>query len=121
MLKKQIKKININITTIIVCVIAIFAFGFHVSAQVQFTEDTIISLSGITDGDFLKIASSSECATINTDNAILTITGIPIANDFILRTESSSQLHSNALKLTPTGGILGLTLDSGSISSGNIT
>lgn len=85
------------------------------TGAVQFTADTIVSLSGINDGD-LYIRTDSECADISISGAVLTITDIPDANNFILKTT-----HNNALKLTPSGGVLDLTLNSANISSGNIT
>ncbi|MCK5123496.1 MAG: hypothetical protein KAQ87_05130 [Candidatus Pacebacteria bacterium] len=116
--KKQTKNFHLNIPAILLCVVFVFAFFIKAnsSAQIQFTADTIISLSGINDGD-LYVRTNSECAEISASGAILTITDIPIANDFILKTIS----HDNALKLTPADGVLDLTLDGGNISSGNIT
>ncbi len=118
--KKQTKNFYLNIPAILLCVVIVFVFAFFIkassSAQTQFTADTIISLSGIDDGD-LYVRANSECAEISVSGATLTITDIPDANNFILKTTS----HDNALKLTPAGGVLDLTLDSGNISSGNIT
>ncbi|MCK4553930.1 hypothetical protein KAU19_03130 [Candidatus Parcubacteria bacterium] len=113
-------KINKKIIFACLCAVIIFNCAYYLikaspSAQIQFTADTIISLSGIDDGD-LYIRTDSECAEISISGAVLTITDIPDANNFILKTT-----HNNALKLTPSGGVLDLTLDSGNISSGDIT
>jgi len=117
--KKQTKNFPINIPAILLCVVVVFAFAFFIkassSAQIQFSADTIISLSGIDDGD-LYVRTNSECASLTVSGAILTVADIPIANNFILKTT-----HDNALKLTPAGGVLDLTLDSSNISSGNIS
>lgn len=86
------------------------------SAQVQFTADTIISLSGISDGD-LYVRANSECNSLSVSGAVLTVTGIPDGGNFTLKTSS----HNNALSLTPSGGTIDLTLDSSNISSGDIT
>jgi len=113
------KSFPINTPLVLLCVIIVFASVFSTRAdsfaQVQFTADTIISLSGINDGD-LYVRTNSECASLTVSGAILTVTDIPIANNFILKTT-----HDNALKLTPAGGVLNLTLDSSNISAGNIS
>ena len=121
-----IPKLNITMykKIIFICLGAVIAFNliYHFIARadptgaVQFTADTIISLSGIDDGD-LYIRTNSECAEMSVSGSILTITDIPDANNFILKTST----HDNGLKLTPSGGTLDLSLDSGNISSGNIT
>ncbi len=120
MFKKFVKNFPINLPAILLCVVIVFALGFFIKAdsgaQVRFTADTIISLSGIDDGD-LYVRANSECAEISVSGAILTITDIPAANNFILKTSS----HNNALKITPSGGVLDLTFNSGNLSSGNIT
>ena len=116
--KKQ-KLLPLNIPAILLCVIIVFASAFLVkadpTAQIQFTADTIVSLTGIDDGD-LYIRTNSECASLSVSGSTLTITDIPIANNFILKTT-----HDNALKLIPSGGTLDLTLSSANISAGNIS
>lgn len=119
---KKLYKKNLTIIFVCLCFVAIFNFVYYFIAKadsgaaVQFTEDTIVSLSGISDGD-LYIRTGSECASLNVLGSVLTVTGIPDGSDFILKTSS----HNNGLKLTPSGGTLDLTLDSSHISSGNIT
>jgi len=117
--KKQ-KTFSINIPLILLCLIIVFASAFFIKAssgtQVQFTAETIISLSGISDGD-LSVRANSECASLTVSGSALTIMNIPIANNFILKTAA----HNNALKLVPAGGVLDLTLDSSNISANNIT
>ena len=119
MFKKQ-KNFLFNIPAILLCVMIVFASAFFIKAssgtQVQFTAETIISLSGISDGD-LSVRTNSECASLTVSGAVLTITDIPIANNFILKTTS----HDNGLKIVPSIGVLDLTLDSGNISANNIT
>lgn len=113
------KIFSINIPAILICVIIVFASAFFINASsstTQFTADTIISLSGIDDGD-LQVRINSECASLIVDGAVLTITDIPVANNFIFKTTS----HNNALKLTPSENTLDLTLNSINISSGNIS
>ena len=124
MFKRQAKNLRVNIPVILLCVSAVITFNLfycfivraNLVSAVQFTVDTIISLSGISDGD-LYVRTDSECAELSVSGSVLTITDIPDANNFILKTTA----HNNGLKLTPSGGTLDLSLDSANISSGNIT
>jgi len=120
MLQKLTKNLSLNIPAILLCLSAVLIFSFFTKAdsgaKIQFTADTIISLTGITDGD-LYIASNSECDSLSVSGSTLTIGDIPAGSDLILKTSS----HNNALKITPSGGALDLTFESGNLSSGNIT
>jgi len=117
---QKIKNIPLNIPAILLCLSAVFIFSFFTKAdsgaKIQFTADTIVSLTGITDGD-LYIASNSECDSLSVSGSTLTIGDIPTGSDLILKTSS----HNNALKIIPSGGVLDLTFESGHLSSGNIT
>ena len=84
--------------------------------MIQFTADTNVSLSGLSTGD-LQIGSNSECAEASVSGAVLTVTDITDGSVFTLKTPA----HNNALTLSPAGGALDLTINSGNISSGNIT
>jgi len=86
------------------------------SSAVRFTSDTIVSLSGLSDGD-LYVRTDSECNSLSVSGSTLTITGIPDGNSFTLKTPQ----HNNALKLSPSGGTLDLTFDSSNLSSGSIS
>ncbi len=121
MFKKSIKNISINILAILLCLFVVFGFyAFLIKAdpgaKIQFTADAIVSLSGISDGD-LYIAQNSECDSLSVSGLTLTVGDIPDGSSFILKTSQ----HSNALKITPSNGVLNLIFDSGNLSSGNIT
>ncbi|OGI26311.1 MAG: hypothetical protein A3J76_03535 [Candidatus Moranbacteria bacterium RBG_13_45_13] len=77
------------------------------SAKVQFTADTIASLSGISDGD-LYIAQNSECDSLTVSGSTLTVSNIPDGLNFILKTPQ----HDSTLKISPSGGSIGLTFSS---------
>jgi hypothetical protein len=81
------------------------------SAKVQFTTDTTLSLSGISDGD-LYIAQDSECDSLSVSGSTLTV-DIPNASTFTLGTATH-----NVLRLTPSGGTVTLTFSSNYFSSG---
>jgi len=117
----KIKNFPINIPAILICLVLVFISSVFLikagsGAKVQFTADTIVSLSGITDGD-LYIANTSECDSLSVSGSTLTVNDIPAGSSFILKTSS----HNNALKITPSGGVLDLSFDSSNLSSGNIT
>ncbi len=84
------------------------------SAKVQFTADTILSLSGISDGD-LYIAQDSECDSLTVSGSTLTV-DVPDASIFTLKTAAH-----RVLRLTPSGGTVTLTFDSGYLSSGYVS
>ena len=114
--KNNKKLLTINLLAILLCFG--IAFGFSVlvkanpDAKVQFTADTILSLSGISDGD-LYIANTSECDSLTVSGSALTVSDIPAGSSFILKTSD----HNNALKLTPSGGTLGLTFVSSNLAT----
>jgi len=117
----KLKNFPINFPAILICLIlvlisSVFLIKAGSRAKVQFTADTIVSLSGITDGD-LYIANTSECDSLSVSGSTLTVNDIPAGSSFILKTSS----HNNALKITPSGGVLDLSFDSSNLSSGNIT
>lgn len=89
MSRSCIKNISINLLAIFICLIAVFLFAFLIKAnpdaKVQFTQDTLLSLSGISDGD-LYIANTSECDEISISGSTLTVSDIPSGFDFILKT-----------------------------------
>jgi hypothetical protein len=93
-----------------------FVIRANPSATVQFTTDAIISLSGISNGD-LYVANGSECATANVSGASLAVTGIPDGGFFKLKTPQ----YNNALKVTPSGGTLGLDISSSNLSAGKFS
>lgn len=122
---------NINILkkdliAILVCFGIVFSFclGYFFlvkaspEAKVRFTTDAILSLTGLSDGD-LYIAQNSECDQLTVSGSTLTVSGIPDGSNFILKTPQ----HNNALKLTPSGGTIGLTFSSSNLatSTGNIS
>ena len=120
MLQKITKNLPINIPAILICLTVVFVFAVSIKAnpgaKIQFTLDTIVSLTGISDGD-LYAAQNSECDLLSVSGSTLTVGDIPDGSSFILKTST----HNNALKITPSGGVLDLTFDSGNLSSGNIT
>ncbi|OGI16408.1 MAG: hypothetical protein A3J63_01850 [Candidatus Moranbacteria bacterium RIFCSPHIGHO2_02_FULL_40_12b] len=100
-----------------------FVFGFlgfsasvFAAGTVSFTADTIVSLSGISDGD-LYVANTSQAGSMSISGAALTVSAIPDGDSFILKTIN----HTNALKLTPSGGAADLEFDSSHLSAGEIT
>lgn len=119
MLKKTIKPNNLAV--IFSCVGLILSFVYFIveiraAGNVSFTADTIVSLSGITDGS-LYIASSSQATSASINGATLTVGAIPDGDDFILKTSTSTI----ALKLTPSGGTVDLTFAGSSLSTGYIS
>jgi hypothetical protein len=98
-------------------VVGYYFFGrANPSAQVEFTADTNVSLSGINNGD-LQIGSGSECASLSVSGASLSISAIPDGATLTLKTPQ----HANALKLTPAGGNIDLSINSANMSAGNIS
>lgn len=69
-------------------------------------------MSGISDGD-LFIAKNSKCDSLTVSGSNLTVSGIPDGSSFILKTPQ----RSNALKLTPSGGTLGLSFVSANLAT----
>ncbi len=115
------KTIPINIFVVILCLSFVFSFYIffvkaNPGAKIQFTADMIVSLSGITNGN-LYIAQNSEADSLSVSSSILTVSDIPVASSFILKTSQ----HNNALKIIPSGGVLNLAFTSSNLSSGNIT
>ncbi|HDH31162.1 MAG TPA: hypothetical protein ENH26_00055, partial [Candidatus Wolfebacteria bacterium] len=111
-----------NLFIIFLCVVvAIFSFAYffiskaNAVGDVQFTADTIVSLSGINAGD-LSIASSSQATSVSMSGSTLTVTDIPDGDSFTLKTPTSTI----ALKIIPSGGVLDLTFDSSNLSTGYI-
>ncbi len=101
--------------------ISVFGFlGFSAvvfaAGTVSFTADTIVSLSGISDGS-LYVASSSQAASVSVSGATSTISAVPDGDPFIFKTSQ----HNNALKITPSGGTVDLIFNSAYLSSGNIS
>ena len=117
---QKIKNLPLNIPAILICLAAVFIFAVFIKAnsgaKIQFTSDTIVSLTGITDGD-LYIANNSECDSLSVSGSTLTVNDIPAGSYFILKTSQ----HNNALKITPSGGVLDLTFNSAHLSLGRIT
>ena len=86
------------------------------SAAVSFSQDTNLSLSGISDGD-LQAASTSEADSLSFSGAELTINAVPASSSFILKTPT----YNNALKIIPSGGTATLTFNTANLSSGAAT
>jgi len=96
MFQRITKTIPLNIPAILLCLVLVFSFYVfsikaNPGAKVQFTADTIVSLSGITDGD-LYIAQNSECDSLNVSGSTLTVNDILAGSDFILKTSSHTTL-----------------------------
>ena len=71
---------------LIVLIFSCFSFSpLKTLALVHFTNDVILSLSGISDGS-LYVASSSYCDSLSVSGANLTVSGIPDGYSFILKT-----------------------------------
>ena len=87
----------------------------NAAGDVQFTADTIVSLSGVSDGS-LSIASSSDATSINVSGAVLTVNGVPNGDDFTLKTPTSTI----ALQIIPSNGTTTLSFDSSNLSTGYI-
>lgn len=115
---KSFKKKYLAAVLISLAVVAgsYFIIRANPSATVQFTTDAIISLSGINNGD-LYAANGSECANASVNGASLTVTGIPDGGFFRLKTPQ----YNNALKVTPSGGTLGLDINSSNMSAGKFS
>lgn len=84
-------------------------------AAVEFTEDVNVILTGISAGD-LQIVTGSQSASLDVSGANFTITDIASGDFFHLKTP----LHTTALKITPTGATVDLTLTASNISSDSI-
>ena len=82
----------------------------------SFSQDTNLSLSGISDGDLLA-ASTSEADSLSFSGAELTVNAVPASSSFILKTPT----YNNALKITPSGGTATLTFNTANLSSGAAT
>ena len=88
----------------------------HSSAAVSFSQDTSLSLTGVSDGD-ITAASGSSADYLSFSGAELTISAIPDGSYFTLKTPT----YSNALKITPSGGTATTTFNSANLSSGAVT
>ncbi len=84
------------------------------AANVQFTQDTQLDLSGLSQTLYAK--SGSECNLLTVSGSTLTVAGIPSAGNFTLKTASQ-----DILSLTPSGGSADLTFDTNYFSSGCIS
>lgn len=93
-----------------------FIIRANPSATVQFTADVNVNLSNLNSGD-LQVANGSECANASVNGASLTVTGIPDGGFFRLKTPQAA----NALKVTPSGGTLGLDISSSNILAGKFS
>ena len=115
---KIFKNKHLIIILLAIAVVAAYYFVIRAnpSAQVEFTADTNVSLSGIDNGD-LQIGSGSECASLSISGASLSVSAIPAAAAFTLKTPQ----RANALKLTPAGGSIDLGVSSANMSAGNIS
>lgn len=85
-------------------------------AAVSLSQDTNLSLTGISDGDLLA-ASGSSADYLSFSGAELTVSAVPNSSYFTLKTPA----YANALKITPSGGTATLTFNSSNLSSGAIT
>ena len=86
------------------------------SAAVSFSQDTNLSLTGVSDGDIMA-ASGSSADYLSFSGAELTVSAIPDGSYFTLKTPT----YSNALKITPSGGTATTTFNSSNLSSGAVT
>ncbi|MDD3006589.1 MAG: hypothetical protein PHX30_03340 [Candidatus Pacebacteria bacterium] len=97
----------------------VLGYSFFLQAsdpsKVQFTSDTIASLTGISDGD-LYIAQNSECDSIDISDSTLTANSIPAGSSFILKTTK----HNNALKITSSNDPTTLIFSSNNLIAGDI-
>lgn len=128
-MKKQPKKKTSNKTLppllailICLCLVAGFNLVYHSlkaspSAQVQFTADTKIDLSGIGDTSLYAL-KNSECDSLTVgDPDLKTLkVDIPSSSSFALGTADH-----NVLKLTPSGGTVTLIFNSDYFSSGYVS
>src|SRR3989344_3225249 len=98
-------------------IVAIFLYlPNHSLAAVSFSQDTNLSLTGISDGDIVA-ASGSSADYLSFSGAELTVSAIPDGSYFTLKTPT----YSNALKITPSGGTATTTFNSANLSSGAVT
>lgn len=91
------------------------SMGVALAANVEFSADTDVLLTGLNAGD-LQIVSGSEAASFNTTATTLTVNGVTEDTTFVLKTPS----HSTALSLTPVGGSAGFSLGNANISADRI-
>jgi len=119
MLRSKNKFVVKKLLVIFCCFCLVIVFNFvhlaqaNPSAQIQFTADTIIDLSGL--DTTLYALEDSECDSISVSGTSLTV-DIPSASAFTLATASN-----NVLRLTPSGGSLTLVFDSANFSSGYVS
>lgn len=118
LLNKIFKNKHFIVIFLAVGIVAAYYFIIRAnpSAQVEFTADTNVSLSNLSDGD-LQIGSGSECASLSISGASLTVSAIPDGAALTLKTPQ----HANALKLTSAGGSIDLGVSSANMSAGNIS
>jgi hypothetical protein len=99
----------------------LLVFGYYlylhanVPAKVNFSNDTILSLTNITAGDLI-IAQNSQCDSIDVSGKNLTVSNIPDGGNFTLKTAT----HSSAIKISPSDGTVNLTFSSDNFSQGGI-
>lgn len=104
---------------IILSLLAVGGYHFFLRAdppsKVYFTNDTVLSLSGINDGELL-IAQGSECDSVDIAGGNATIT-IPDGKSLTLKTSK----HTEALKITASGGNVSVEYAGSDFLSGDIT
>jgi len=110
----EIKKTKIHLVFIGGFIFACFCLAQStLAANVQFTSNSIIDLSGLS--TTLYALSDSECDSLTVNSSTLTV-NIPSGSTFTLGTASH-----NVLRLIPSGGNVVLTLDSSNISNGYVS
>jgi len=113
LLNMKIHKVKILVRTFCCFVFACFCLlPSAFAANVQFTSNSIIDLTGLS--TTLYALSGSECDSLTVNGSTLTV-DIPSASTFTLGTASH-----NVLGLTPSGGTITLTFDSSHFADGYI-
>ena len=106
-------KINKFLIALIIVGSLLFLSGQVQAAQVQFSQDTQLNLTGLSTALYVK--SGSECDSLSVSGTKLTV-NISSASTFTLKTASQ-----DILGLTPAGGSVVLTFNTDYFSSGYIS
>jgi hypothetical protein len=110
----EIKKTKIHLVFIGGFIFACFCLAQStLAANVQFTNNSVIDLSGLS--TTLYALSGSECDSLTVNGSTLTV-DVPSGSTFTLGTVSN-----NILRLAPSGSNAVLTLDSSNMSSGYVS
>ncbi len=114
------KKNNI-IAFLILIGLTVGFYAFHPGmikaspGTIEFTDDVLLDLSGLDIDAYIAAGSRAEGVAIS--GADLTVSGVPVDNNFLLKTETNRKL----LLFSPIGGTAGFVFSSSHVSGGYVT